>query len=75
MFKSSRTESVEEFLARGGKIKKIEVGDCTRKRVDKMKRLYARLVKNDQLEQAERVRVKIEEYTRKEFNPWYAEKK
>lgn len=78
MFGSSnntKTESVEEFLARGGKITKLEVGDCKRKRVDKMKRLHKRLVNTGQERSAEIVRSKIEEFTKSQFNPWYAEKK
>ena len=73
--KAITPESMEEFLARGGKVKKLDAGDCARKRVDKMKRLHKRLTDTEQFVSADRVKQEIERYSRKEFNPWYAEKK
>ena len=72
---NKNTESVEQFLARGGKVKKLDAGDCTRKRVEKMKRLHKRLTDSEQFKSADRVKEEIERYTRQEFNPWYAESK
>lgn len=60
--KAVTTESLEEFVARGGKIKKLEFGDSTRKRMEKLQRIHARLVKHDKTEDAAKIKTQIDKY-------------
>ena len=50
---------MQEFLAKGGQVKHLELNDSTRRRIDKLRRIHARMIKNDQLEDAKKVSVQI----------------
>ena len=57
-----KTESVEEFLARGGKIQKFEVGDSTRKKIQQLQRLHKKLVLNGEEAAATKCQEMIDKY-------------
>ena len=58
------TESVEEFLARGGKINKLKPTESARKRMEKFKRTHARMIKSGETEHLDKVEAQIEKYQR-----------
>lgn len=62
MNKNTTKETVEEFIARGGKVQEIASNDSAHKRMNKLKRVHARLVKNDETNMAKLVQTKINKY-------------
>ena len=58
------SETIEEFLARGGKVNKLTPNYSAKRIMDKLKRAQARFTKNKQPKEAEKIQPMIDKYKR-----------
>ena len=61
---NTKAETVEQFLQRGGKIRVLAASDSTRKRIQKLSRLQAKMLRENQKEKAEAIKAGIDKLKR-----------